>query len=94
MQQNKEIKLDTNMENELRAYEITVANRDLEIKELKDEVAKLNKLLIYHSELSENLRSKMNKYAGFNEDYRERIANLEKQLSQRKKNFIQRWLSI
>ena len=84
----------SDLQNEIKAYELTVSNRDLEIKNLKFELNKLDKLYKYQQELSESLRAKMTVYSKANERLQEQNANLEKQLSQRKKNWIQRFLGI
>lgn len=82
----------TDLNGEIESYKKVLLIKDTEISNYKVELNKLRKSLIYQSELNESLRAKMDVYFKANARLQEQKANLEMQLSQRKKNWIQRWL--
>lgn len=84
----------TDLNGEIESYKKVLSIKDTEIKNLKFELNKVNKLYKYQQDLSESLRSKMTVYSNGNERLQKRIAELEMALSQRKKNWIQRFLGI
>ena len=84
----------SDLNGEIESYKKVLSIKDTEIKNLKFELNKVNKLYKYQQDLSESLRSKMTVYSNGNERLQKRIAELEMALSQRKKNWIQRFLGI